>query len=262
MVEKGNLRKLAERIKTTKARYSTTFNFRTRVIKESDRLRKRIIHDIIKMLETGDEDKYLGDLRQTTIQLMEKVEKDRKSLNVLVDIIDHPRHIPIIQQYFSQLDARARKNFEVPINKIIYIFAEIKAEIKEKLIPDTNNEKHNLQQFIDTNNFTYLVKYIRFVRTEKRDLDELRSRIEPEINQLRTYWSLVRKMINKGVEFEEEHRKAAAIFIITLNLLCIVVPILPIHAGLFLGIFHMGAHIGEKILQIHDLDVSVDAVLS
>ena len=264
MINDPKLRRLAERIKTTKKRYSTVVNYRSKTIKEEGRTKQRIVKIIVNMLETGEEEKHMQTLNEETAKLLSLIEKDKKSLKTLLDVINHPRHLPVIRRYFNNLDPKAKIKFQVAVNRLDYLLEEIRSVVENELLADIDTEMSYILKFRQTNNFVFLVEYIRYFRDENNALERVRSELTPHLKTIRSTFGFVRQILNKPVEFEEDHKKAAAAFIIILNLFVIFIPLFhqlnALHS--IFSIISRGEFIGERILQVHDLDGSLSSLLN
>jgi len=253
MVETAELKALEERIKTTKARYGRVFTYRLRLIKDIQKIQREVIKHIVNALEHDlDEATFqtgLQSLKTSTQQLLEKTTRSERTLDVLLKVIRHPRHLPLILNYFDQIPRKERGDFEHAINSIRSIFQDLERLLQNQLLPIVKRQSQYLEYFIKTQNVTYLIEYITLFRQEQKLIDEFGKRIHKYVSFLKGSWGKVAEILKAPAKFSDAHKRAATLMWLGLALAGIVLSFCPATGGLFV-FFGIARSIGSGIWKL------------
>jgi len=229
-----------------------------------------MIKDVIVLLkEEKNMDKVkqtIAQLREKAQELLEKVQRDEHSLDVLNRVIVHRYHLPIILEYWRQIHDPDKVQFQEAIVAIQHLFSAMSEEIEQRLLPNNIAQRNLLSRFIETGNITLLVEYIQTYKLERKMLREFKERIQPFLKYIDKAWAIAAAVIKAPARFGEEHIKAVAIFCIAVSLsafaLSLVGPVIPaVVSGLF-GVIHSATIIGERLLQIYHVDHAAEVLLT
>lgn len=260
MVEKEDLIRLQERIKTTQTRFENIIRFRNvKIFGEKKKIHKKIVQYLVKSikkdLDPAEVQKIVAYLREEAAVLLERTERERYSLDVLLKVINHPRHLPVVFKIFHQLEEDEKRQFEHPIRAVWHIFKQMEKEIYNNLIPNVNRQLGYLNNFVSSGNLTPLIEYSQLFKENLRFLEEFNKKtIKPTAKYISRVWKRVKKVVKKPFEFTEEHKTAVAVFALSITLLAVVIPAIAPAGGILGGIFSffkVGVHYGEKILHTY-----------
>ncbi|MBN2458786.1 hypothetical protein JXB28_00730 [Candidatus Woesearchaeota archaeon] len=265
---------LQERIRTLNSRFRTVAKYRDRKIKEIEKNQKRIINQVVWLLQ---DEGYHKDSHQLSVlfynygrSLYSDTVSDRASLlysmQVLLDVINHPRHLPRINALFRQLSNEEQGQFVNQVDSINKMFKIIKDKIEGEIIGNIRKQGEALSKFIREDGIGYFIEYLTLYRSCKHMFEEIYLELRPMVHTLRKGGKLVKQVVKKVHQFDEEHKKAISWLFVAVSLASCAFTMLPTGAigGGFL-VFRKALRVfsrgGGKLMGVHD-DVETLVTLS
>ncbi len=221
MVGNPEILELYERIDTLKKRYGRVNDIRIDALKKKSYSHNKILEFLTKLVNEPLGSNEINNVLQQIFAEMNASYNanitDQRSYDVIVQVMTHERHMPLILKYLEQLDT---ENTDSQITQIKTQMINLN-DIYNTMLTRTPLVKASLDQqvklqenFSQTGSLNALIKYLQEFRNEQKIEQEILEEIIPKSNALINAWNATTGTILSAMrtekKFIDKHKVAFA----------------------------------------------------
>ena len=264
MVERNDIERIAERIKTSQARLDRVEKYRLKITKQNRILRKKINHLIIHWLGNDNARENMNEitskLEYLSNDILKNLEEEKRSLETLLHVIDHPKHLALILELFEKLPNNTKNIYQTHIDLLKGIFHNLRQLIINKAYPNVLQQEKAIKKFLDNKNITELLNYELLNREYSLLYDDFHKKLHPYQEAVKTSLKQIKKIIDKPAMIAEEHKLAMSLILLSVMILIPVVEFISIPAG-SIGMLFLGLRRAHKVGKIFVEGIHIDEAL-